>query len=97
MKSNQIQAMRPEAFLVWNLTNPEYLNLVLDGKLANLPSAIATHWDLARAIRKERLQVTTDHPMPTTKKQLRNPTLLDRLKQTIATIVETTTKKTVAA
>ena len=95
--TRQIQAMRPEAFLVWNLTNPEYLNLVLDGKLANLPSAIATHWDLARAIRKERLQVTTDHPMPTTKKQLRNPTLLDRLKQTIATIVEPTTKKTVAA
>ncbi len=71
--TRQIQAMRPEAFLVGNLSNREYVNLVLDGNLANLPSSIAKHWDLAQAIRKERLQSTTDHPMPTTKQQLRHP------------------------
>ena len=95
--TRQIQAMRPEAFLVWNLSNREYLNLVLDGSLANLPSVIAKHWDVAQAIRKERIQRTTDHPMPTTKQQLRHSQLLDNVKQTIAKIVETTAKMTHAA
>jgi hypothetical protein len=95
--TRQIQAMRPEAFLVWNLSNREYVNLVLDGSLANLPSSIAKHWDLAQAIRKERLQSTTDHPMPTTKQQLRHPQLLENVKQAIAKIVETTAKETRAA
>ena len=95
--TRQIQAMRPQAFLVWNLSNREYVNLVLDGSLANLPSSIAKHWDLAQAIRKERLQPTTDHPMPTTKQQLRHPQLLENVKQAIAKIVETTAKETRAA
>ena len=95
--TRQIQAMRPEAFLVWNLSNREYVNLVLDGSLANLPSSIAKHWDLAQAIRKERLQPTTDHPMPTTKQQLRHPQLLGNVKQAIAKIVEMTAKETRAA
>mgnify|MGYP001819405294 CR=1 FL=1 len=89
--------MRPEAFLVWNLASREYLNLVLDGNLTNLPSAIAKHWDLVQAIRKERLRPTTDHPMPTTKRQLRHPQLLENVKQTIAKIVETTVKRIRAA
>jgi hypothetical protein len=95
--TRQIQAMRPEAFLVWNLANREYLHLVLDGSLTNLPSAIAKHWDVAQAIRKERIQPTTDHPMPTTKQQLRHPQLLGNVKQTITKIVETTAKKIQAA
>ena len=95
--TRQIQAMRPEAFLVWNLANREYLNLVLDGSLTNLPSAIAKHWDVAQAIRNERMQRTTEHPMPTTKQQLRRPQLLDNVKQIIAKIVETTAKRVRAA
>ena len=95
--TRQIQAMRPETFLVCNLANREYLNLVLDGSLAHLPSAIAKHWNLAQAVRKDRVQPTTDHPMPTTKQQLRNPQLLENVKQTIATIVEMITKKSRAA
>ncbi len=95
--TRQIQAMRPEACLVWNLANREYVNLVLDGSLSNLPALIAKHWDLARAVRKERLQPATDHPMPTTKRQLRHPQLLENVQQTIAKIVETTAKRTHAA
>ena len=95
--TRQIQAMRPEAFLVWNLANREYLSLVLGGSLTNLPSAIARHWDLAQAIRKERIRRTTDHPMPTTKRQIRHTQLLDNIKQTVAKIVETTTKTPRAA
>ncbi len=80
-----------------DLSNREYVNLVLDGSLANLPSSIAKHWDLAQAIRKERLQPTTDHPMPTTKQQLRHPQLLENVKNTIAKIIEMTAKETRAA
>ena len=95
--TRQVQAMRPETLLVWNLSDADYVSLVLGGSLANLRSVIAKHWDSARAIRKKRLAPTTDHPMPTTKSQLRNPQLLANLKQTITKIVETITKDDRAA
>jgi hypothetical protein len=75
----QLQAMRAERLLVYNLSDPDYVNLVFDGTLANLRSQMAIHWDVARAIRKERLAPTTDRPIPTTKKQIRNPQLLDNV------------------
>ncbi len=95
--TRQIQAMRPEACLVWNLANSEYVDLVLDGSLTNLPSLIAKHWGLAQAIRKERLHPIIDHPMPTTKQQLRHSQLLEHVQQAIAKIVEMTTKRRRAA
>jgi hypothetical protein len=95
--ARQVQAMRPEALLVYNLSDADYVNLVLDGSLANLTLEFAKHWDSARAIRKKRMAPTTDHPMPTTKKQLRNPHLLDNVKQTITKIVEIITHKDCAA
>lgn len=88
-----VQAMRSEELLVANLSDPEYVDLVCDGSLANLPAVIAKYWDLAQAIRAERLQSKTDHPMPTSKKQLRNPQLLDSLKQTVMNIVQTVSGK----
>ena len=86
--TRQIQAMRPAALLVCNLADPEYLNLVLGGSLANLPSAIAKHWPLAHPIRQHRQAPTSDHPLPTTKKQIRAPDLLENIKQTIQKMVE---------
>ena len=83
-----VQAMRAEELLVANLSDPDYVDLVCDGSLANLPTVIAKYWDSAQAIRAERLQSKTDHPMPTSKKQLRNPQLLDNLKQTVINIVQ---------
>ncbi len=88
-----VQAMRAEELLVANLSDPQYLDLVCDGSLANLPAVIAEYWDLAQAIRAERLQSKTDHPMPTSKRQLRNPQLLDSLQQTLMNIVETISAK----
>ena len=76
------------ALLVCNLADPEYLNLVLGGSLANLPSAIAKHWPLAHPIRQHRLAPTPDHPLPTTKKQIRAPDLLENIKQTIQKMLE---------
>jgi hypothetical protein len=89
--ARQLQAMRPERLLVYNLSDAEYVNLILDGSLANLRSQMAIHWDMARAIRKERLAPTTDRPIPTTKKQIRNPQLLDNVKRTIMQIVQIAT------
>jgi hypothetical protein len=86
--TRHIQALRAEAFLVDNLANREYVELVLDGHLANLPAAITKHWPLAQAARKERTQHNTDHPMPTTKQQLRHPALLETVKQLIGEIAE---------
>jgi hypothetical protein len=95
--ARQVQAMRPEALLVYNLSDDDYVNLVLDGRLTNLPSQIAQHWDSARDIRKKRMAPTTDHPIPTTKKQLRDQHLLDNVKQTITKIIENIAQKDPAA
>jgi hypothetical protein len=95
--TRQVQAMRPEALLVCNLEDPEYVNLILGGSLANLPSAIAEHQLQAQAIRQQRLAPTTDHPMPATKKQIRNSGLLKNLKQTITRILKGIISKTQVA
>ena len=86
--------MRPEIFLVGNLANREYVDLVLDGNLTNLSWEMGKHWELAKAIRKDRQRGTTEHPMPIKKQQLRKPELLQSVQQTIAKIVETVTQKT---
>lgn len=95
--TRQVQAMRAETLLVCNLADREYVNLVFGGSLRNLTPMIAKHWHLAQAIRKQRLMPTTDHPMPTTKKQLRNPQLLENLKQTVTKIAEMVTRLARAA
>jgi hypothetical protein len=78
--TRQIQAMRAEALLVWNLTDQKYVELVLDGNLAHLPAAIATHWPAAQVIRQQRQTPPTEYPIPTTKKQIRDPSLLKTIK-----------------
>ena len=95
--SRQVQAMRPEALLVPNLADPLYVKLVLDGSLDNLPSAMAKHWELAQAIRKQRLAPATDHPIPITKKQIRQPQLLENVKQAVTKIIGKISQKTRAA
>jgi hypothetical protein len=95
--TRQVQAMRPEALLVWNLGEPQYVNLVLGGSLANLPSTMAKHWHLAHTTRQQRLTPSTEHPMPTTKKQIRNPKLLDNIKQTAKKIIDVILQKFRAA
>ena len=84
--------MRPEALLVWNLTDPQYVQLVLDGNLANLPAAIAAHWQAAQVIRQQRQTPPAEYPIPTTKKQIRDPSLLNTIK-TIATTLIASIKK----
>jgi hypothetical protein len=85
--TRQVQAMRSDALLAWNLKSPQYVQLVVNGSLASLSSAIAQHWQLAQEIRKKRLAPTNDHPMPTAKKQLRRPNLLETVKNVAKKLV----------
>jgi len=78
-----IQAMRPEVLLLPNLEDAAYMAIVYGGSPANLAPVFAEHWSLAQAIRRERQEPKTGHPMPTTKKQLRRPNLLENLKQLV--------------
>lgn len=86
--ARHVQAMRAEAMLVANLQDEQYLKLVCGGSLDNLPDNFSQHWDLAKAIRIERQKHQTEHPMPTSKQQLRTPKLLDKIKQTVTKMVE---------
>ena len=92
-----LQAMRAEELLVANLADPEYVEIVCPGGLANLPATFAKHWHVAQVIRGERQEPSMDHPMPTTKKQIRHPRLLERIKQTISNIAATISGKSNAA
>lgn len=78
-----MQAMRPEVLLMPNLDDATYVDLVFGGNLANLASAFSEHWLLAQAVRHERHQAKTGHPLPTTKNQLRRPTLLETVEQLV--------------
>jgi hypothetical protein len=83
-----IQAMRAEVLLLPNLDDAAYIDIVFSGSLANLAETFSEHWSLAQAIRRERQQPKTGHPIPTTKKQIRRPDLLDNLKQLLLTTIE---------
>ena len=95
--TRQVQAMRAESLLVCNLEDSEYMNLVLDGSIENLPLEMSKHWHLAQEIRKQRRAPTTDHPLPATKKQIRDPKLLDNIKEIVTKIIETILGNTHAA
>ncbi len=92
-----VQAMRAEAMFVPNLQDEQYLELVCGGSLDNLPVCFAKNWDSAKVIRTERQKHQTEHPMPTSKRQLRQPKLLDSIKKTVTEIVQRIAQKKHAA
>lgn len=91
-----IQAMRPEVLLLPNLEDAVYLAIVCGGSRANLPSVFAAHWSRAQAIRRERQQPKTGHPLPTTKRQLRRPNFLKTVQQLVLTAIKQHQTKQVA-
>lgn len=78
-----VQAMRPEVLLLPNLGDARYVDIVFGGSLANLAAVFSEHWPLAQAVRHDRHHRKTGHPLPTTKNQLRRPSLLETVKQLI--------------
>ena len=86
--TRQIQAMRPEELLVANLDDPDYLDILCGGNLENLPAVFAQNWKAAQAIRKERRQKKTNHPLPTRKRTLRASGFLSGLQRTVKALIE---------
>lgn len=95
--TRHVQAMRAEELLVANLSDPEYVKIVCEGSLDHLGRIMARHGGQAQAIRRERRQPRTDHPLPTTKKQLRHPQLLARLGKLVGVVIKQVSKKLGAA
>lgn len=91
-----VHAMRPEVLLMRNLNDPVYLDSVCGGSVARLPALFSEHWPLAKAVRHERQQPKRDHPLPASKKTIRHPDLLDKLKDVLRTMVHWNAKKSAA-
>ena len=91
-----IQAMRPEVLLSPNLDDASYVDIVYGGNLENLASTFSACWSTAQTIRRERRQTKTSHPMPTTKRQLRRPQLLENIKQLVQATIEQLDRRQVA-
>jgi len=82
-----VQAMRPEEFLVDNLRDPDYLQIICGGTVENLASSFAQNWQTGKAIRLSRKEKTTNRPIPVTRRQLRDDSLLVKVRQAIAAVL----------
>jgi len=75
-----VEAMRPEEFLVDNLRDPVYLQIVCGGSLENLASSFAQNEQMGREIRSaRRANKTTNRPIPAKRKLLREEGFLSKL------------------
>jgi len=92
-----VQAMRPEEFLVDNLQDPDYLQIVYGGSFDNLPSSFAQNWQAGQRIRSSRRAKTTDHPIPAKRKRLREEGFLSKLERAVAAVIQQITTKRAAA
>lgn len=92
-----VQAMRPEEFLVDNLRDPDYLQIVCGGNLDNLASSFAQNWQKGRDIRSSRKARTTNHPIPAKRKCLRGDGFLAKLRRAIVAVTQPLTTKGAAA
>lgn len=95
--TRHVQAMRAEELLVANLADPEYVKIVCGGGLIHLPATIATNWPKAQSIRASRHTSRNAHPIPITKKQIRQPNLLDKVRTLIKKAAGPTSAKGCAA
>jgi hypothetical protein len=92
-----VQAMRPEQFLVDNLRDPDYLQIICGGSLENLASSFAQNWQAGQMIRSQRRARTISHPIPVRRKSLRHDGFLSKLKQAAATVIQNITTRSAAA
>jgi hypothetical protein len=88
-----VQAMRPEEFLVGNLRDPDYLEIVCDGSLENLASSFARNWHAGQEIRSQRRKKAINHPIPLRRKSLREDGFLSKLKRAVGNALQQTTTK----
>jgi len=82
----QVQALRPEQFLVANLDHPDYLQIICAGRLENLATAFAQNWQAAQIIRTERRKKATCRAIPVSKKCLREDAFLSHVQHAISIV-----------
>jgi len=92
-----VQAMRPEEFLVDNLHDPDYLQILCHGNLGNLASSFAGNWHAGQVIRSQRRKKMTNHPIPVRKKSLREDGFLSKLQKAVANAFQQTTTSAAVA
>jgi hypothetical protein len=83
-----IQAMCPEELLLADLDDPQYLEILCGGHLENLSTSFAQNWRAGHVIRTERRKKNTNHPIPTSKKILRDGGFLPCLRGAVHRIIE---------
>ena len=74
--TRHLQAARHEEFLVRNLDQQDYINVVYGGTLKNMPSYFAEYFNEAFKIRKLRSTSQEKRTIPINKKSLRQPGML---------------------
>lgn len=82
--AHAVRAMRPEEFLVDNLGDPDYLQIICGGSLENLASAFAANWQEGQKIRAARRATTISRPIPVNKKILRHDGFLSILQRAVS-------------
>ena len=92
-----VQAMRPEEFLVDNLQDPVYLQIVCGGSLENLAWSFAQNWQAGQRIRSSRRFRTINHPIPAKRKSLREDGFLSKLERAVAAVIQQITARRAAA
>jgi hypothetical protein len=83
-----VQAMRPEELLVANLQDPDYLQIICGGSLENLASSFAQNWQAGQTIRLQRRGRMSSHPIPVSKRILRERGFLSNLQQAVAAVTQ---------
>jgi hypothetical protein len=92
-----VQAMRPEEFLVDNLRDPVYLQILCGGTLENLASSFAQNYQEGQMIRSQRKAKTNVYPIPVGRQRFRDPGFLPQLQRAVATAVQNITERRAVA
>jgi hypothetical protein len=85
--TRHLKAARHEELLLTNLDQPEYINIVYDGNLGNMPSLFAKNCHQARQIRKLRDSKEEKRALPIGKKFLRTSGVLPEVVAALKTLL----------
>ena len=86
--TRHLQAARHEELLLANLDQADYIKIVYDGSLDNMPSLFATYCNEARQIRKLRDNSQERRSLPIEKKLLRKSDVLPKVMEALGTVLK---------
>ena len=86
--TRHLQAARHEELLLANLDQADYIKIVYDGSLDNMPPLFATYCNEARQIRKLRDNSQERRSLPIDKKLLRKSDVLPKVMEALGTVLK---------